>query len=322
MLTRRTALATGLSALAAPTRGAADDYGAALAKAYGGRVDPAAALGRLQAAARAAQAQADRLLRGQGLGRGGVGGRLRALAADPRWLYPDSDEGRDRAVSEMNARLMALRPRLAAAFGDLDIAPAEVRRMSAADVAAGRGGYRVAPKDGAPGAYYVDLRDIRARPGWTLASVAFHEVTPGHLLQLPAAARAAREGSAAALASAPPAFFEGWATYAEQLACDLGAYRNDPRGEIGYLQWRLFRLARGIADLGLHAQGWSRDVAVRTVTALQGFAVAFVGIEADVDRAMAGPGKAAAEALTALDLAARRPRDQARWAAYHRAVLT
>jgi len=60
----------------------------------------------------------------------------------------------------------------------------------------------------------------------------------------------------------------------------------------------------------------------RTVTALQGFPVAFVGIEADVDRAIASPGKAAAEALLALDLAARRPRDRAGWPRYHRAVLT
>ena len=324
MPTRRTVLAAALSSLAGPVLGATagDAFAAGTAKAYGAPIEPARAYARLQAATQAAQARADRLLRRQGLSLGGVGARLRALAADPRWLYADSDEGRDRAVADMNARLAALRPSLAVAFGDLDIPRAEVRRMSAADVAAGRGGYRDQPPDGSAGAYYVDLRAIRSRPSWTLASVAFHEVTPGHLLQLPTTARAARDGAAAALASTPPAFFEAWATYAEQLAADLGAYRADPLGEIGYLQWRLFRLARGIADVGLHAKGWSRDAAVRTVTALQGFPVAFVGIEADVDRAIASPGKAAAEALLALDLAARRPRDRAGWPRYHRAVLT
>jgi uncharacterized protein (DUF885 family) len=312
MPSRRTVLAAGLSALAAPALGAAEDgYRAALAKAHGGDVHPAAAFARLQAAARGAQARADRLLRGQGLSAGGVGARLRALAADPRWLYPDSDEGRDRAVADMNARLAALKPRLAVAFGDRPIPPAEVRRMSPADVAAGKGGYRVAPADGQSGVYYVDLRNLRARPVWTLPTVAFHEAVPGHLLQLGLAPRTAPA----------PAFFEAWGTYAEQLAADVGAYGDDPRGEIGYLHWRLFRLARGIADLGLHTRGWSRGAAIATVRDLQGFPAAFVGIEADVDRAIAGPGRAAAEALTALDLAERRPRSRAEWPQYHRAVL-
>src|SRR5690348_15349254 len=150
MPTRRTALATGLSALAAPALGttAGDAFAAGTAKAYGAPIEPERAYARLQEATQAAQARADRLLRRQGLSVGGVGARLRALAADPRWLYPDSDAGRDRAVADMNARLAALRPSLPEAFGDLDIPRAQVKRMSAADVAAGRGGYRDQPPDG------------------------------------------------------------------------------------------------------------------------------------------------------------------------------
>ena len=44
------------------------------------------------AAAAAAQTRLDGLLRGQGLTAGSVGERLRTLAKDPRWLYPDSEE--------------------------------------------------------------------------------------------------------------------------------------------------------------------------------------------------------------------------------------
>jgi uncharacterized protein (DUF885 family) len=317
--TRRSVLAAGLAGLAAPARAAsAADYREALSLAYGGPVDPTAAHARALAAAGAAQARADVLLKGQGLSAGSVAERLRALAKDDRWLYPDTEAGRDLAVAEMNVRLQAFRPHLAAALGDLPIAPAAVRRMPAAEVAAGKGGYRVAPADGKPGAYYVDLRRIRGRPRWTLSTVAFHEVTPGHLLQLPLQAAACPPD---ARLKAAGAYFEAWGTYAEQLCADLGAYAHDPLGEIGYLQWRLFRLGRIVVDTGVHALGWSRERAVAEMTELQGQSIAFITIAADVDRIIAAPGKSAAEGLGALALSDWRPSARTRWPAYHRAVL-
>jgi len=324
MASRRTFLATGLSALVAPTIGAAPafaadmDYKGALALAYGAPVDPRAAHYHALTAASVAQMQADVLLQGQGLKRGSVGERLTALAKDPRWLYPDDEAGRDRAVADMNASVAALRPRLALAFGDLPIAEARARRMSAVDVAAGKGGYRDASVDGKGGSYYVDLHNIRARPMWTLPSAAFHEVIPGHLLQLALQAAAAVPAERVKTSSA---YFEAWGIYAEQLAADLGAYRGDPRGELGYLQWRLFRLGRVVVDTGLHAMGWSRDQAIAAMTDLQGQSIAFITIEADVDRIVVTPAKYAAEALGALSLRAWRPQARARWPAYHRAVL-
>lgn len=319
MANRRTLLIGGLSALAAPGLAApADGYAAALAKAFGAPVDPLQAHRRPLAAIRAAQARADALLRGQGLHAGSLAERLRAFVKDPRWLYADSDAGRDAAVAEMNAGVAALRPRLGVAFGDLPIAQGLAQRMSPADEAAGRGGYREAPGDGRPGAYYVDLKAIRERPSWTLASTAFHEMVPGHLLQLSMQAANAHRAEAA---WASTAYSEGWAIYAEQLAADLGAYRDDPRGEIGYLQWRLFRLGRIVVDTGLNALGWTRARAIAELTALQGFPVAFIAIEADVERMIASPGKEAAEGLGALAFARWRPKDRARWPAFHRAML-
>jgi uncharacterized protein (DUF885 family) len=294
MTTRRTLLGGAIAAsLAAPAT-----------------AQPEASHRRALAQCRLAQQRADGLLRRQGLVKGSVAERLRALARDERWLYPDDDAGRDRAVADMNARLEALRPSLARAFGDLPIPPAEARRMPAAEAAAGKAGYREAPAAGRPGVYYVDLKAIRTRPAWSLPSVAFHEVVPGHLLQLGVAGK-----------PAPGPGFEGWAIYAEQLAADLGAYRTDPLGEIGYLQWRLFRLGRIVADTGLQALGWSRDRAIAAMTELQGQSVAFIIIEADVDRMIATPGKAAAEGLAALDLAASRPADSALWPIFHRRLL-
>jgi uncharacterized protein (DUF885 family) len=300
-------VASGAAWLASPAR-AADSYAEALAKAWGAPIDPKAAHGRALAEARRLQSRADSLLRGQGLTTGTVAERLRTLFADPRFLYPDDDAGRDRAVAEMNARLAALRPKLAAVF-DMAIPAAEVRRMSPADAARGRGGYREPP------AYYVDLKAIRERPAWTLPSVAFHETVPGHALQ-------------ATLQSADPAkqpflsaYSEAWATYAEQLAADLGAYAGDPRGEIGYLHWRLFRMARIVADTGQGALGWSADQALASLADLQGRSIAFATMEADVARMRQQPGAYAAQGLGALEIARLRPRRITEWSRFHASIL-
>jgi uncharacterized protein (DUF885 family) len=318
MTSRRTLLAGALAGLA--TRAAAGEagYRTVLEAAFGGPVDPVQAHGRAFQEARRAEVRADRLLRGQGLTKGSVAERLAALFRDGRYLYPDDDAGRDRAAAEMNGRIAALRPRLPLAFGDLAIPPAEVRRMSPADAAAGKAGFRVPAHGAEPGDYYVDLKAIGTRPSWTLASVAFHEVTPGHLLQLPLQAAAAPPPERVKSADA---FFEAWAIYAEQLAADLGAYAPDPLGEIGWLHWRLFRLGRVVADTGLHALGWSLDRTIAEMQALQGPPVAFVSIEADAARMMREPGRFAAEGLGALQIARLRPPARGAWPTFHRKLL-
>lgn len=300
MWTRRTVLATGAALLAGGARAA--DYREALSKAYGGPVDVHAVLVEAMIEATRLLGRVGELMRFEGLQGSDPAASLRALAADPRWLYADDDVGRARAVAEMNTRLAALRPKLKRAFGDLPIPQPEVRRPTAANEA--RGGYREPP------VYYVDLRNIRARPSWTLPTVAFHETVPGHALQ------ASFMGG-----PRPASFSEAWAIYAEQLARDLGAYAGDRRGELGYLHWRLFRMGRVLADIGQGAQGWSVDQAVDAMRRFQGFDAAFVTMEADAARMRAQPGQYAAQAVGALAIAKARPGASAKWPAFHRAIL-
>lgn len=315
---RRTLLATGLSALAALPARAEPSFKASLAQAYGGDFDPLKAHRLALAETGRLTRRADLLLRRQGLAAGPVSQRLKALFADERWLYPDSEAGRNQAVADMNRAITDLRPALANAIGGLPIDGAQAHRMSPQDEAAGKGGYRTPPKANEPGAYFVDLKAVRTRPAWTLPSAAFHEVIPGHLLQM----AVQPGGSDLPAGGSPGAFFEAWAIYAEQLAAELGAYRTDPLGELGYLHWRLFRIGRVVADTGLHALGWSVDQGVQAMTSLQGQSVAFITIEADVARIARTPGKYAAEGLGAMTLGALRPRNRAAWPDYHRLVLT
>ncbi len=300
MPTRRTVLAAGAAALVTgPARAA--DYARALAAAYGGPVDPATGFKRAEAEARTLRDRADALLRGEGLSKGSVAERLRTFAKDPRWLYEDSDAGRLMAVAEMQARVAADRVTFQLFIRD-PIPQPEIRLPAPAD--AGRGGYREPPAED------VDRRNKRARPAGTLPAVAYHETIPGHALQ--ASVTGQRR---------PPSFSEAWAIYAEQLAYDVGVYAREPRGELGYVQWRLFRMGRVLADIGQGAMGWSLDQAVAAMRDLQGFDAAFVTMEADAARMRAQPAAYAAQGLGALAIGRERPRQPRKWRDFHHAIL-
>lgn len=292
-------------------------YAITLQFQLGEKVSPRAAHRRALAYCRRLQREADALLRRQGLTRGSVGERLRAFAADERQLYSNDDAGKAQAVADMNAALERVRPLLRDFLDGADTA-AEVRLVPPDTEAGGAAGRR----DGS--AYFADFGAIRARPRWTLPSVAFHELVPGHVLQAPFE----RDAQPLALQTRyAGGYSEGWAIYAERLADEAGVYADDPAGRIGYLQWMLFRFGRIVADTGIHAMRWSRERAVRELRALQGDSIAFVSIEEDVLRMCAQPGVATVQGLAAMRIAELReqtrhrvgPRFNAR--AFHAAML-
>jgi uncharacterized protein (DUF885 family) len=175
-----------------------------------------------------------------------------------------------------------------------------VRRMSPAEEAAGKGGYRQIPTAGQSGAYFVDLKQIRRRPRWSLHSVVHHELLPGHMVQLPTEA-----GAHPLRIAYLPAFSEGWAIHAEQLMADHGVYRDAPLEELGHIHWLLFRAVRGLIDTGIHHRRWSRVQAQAELERWQGVPAYFASFEQDLDRVTGEPAIRAAEALIWLGLADR-----------------
>jgi uncharacterized protein (DUF885 family) len=194
------------------------------------------------------------LLAKQGLPNGPIGERMLALAKNPKNLFP-------------------------------------VKRVPIATQESAPGGYYDSPSlDGTrPGTYWINLRDMSAVPRFRLPTLSYHEGVPGHHTQ----------GSiAAALFDAPllarvasfNAYQEGWGLYAEQLMAELGAYADDPLGDLGRLQDELFRAVRLVVDTGIHHKRWTREQAIRTMRDITG--VAESRVVAEVERYMAWPGQA------------------------------
>lgn len=277
-------------------------YQLLLERHVGERVDPEAAHRRFEREVAALGRRADRLMREAGFAQGSVADRFKAMFADPRWLYSDDDVGRDAAVADMNGWLDEAGRAVSALVGPvpMESAAVSVERMSAAEEAAGKGGYRRMADGVRAGGYVVDLREIRRRPRWSLKSVVHHELIPGHMVQLPIEAEAHAHPLRIAYL---PAFSEGWAIHAEQLMADRGVYRDAPLEELGHLHWLLFRAVRALIDTGIHHRRWSLDKARAEFDRLQGVPAYFASFEADLMRIAGEPAIRAAEALIWLGIA-------------------
>jgi uncharacterized protein (DUF885 family) len=86
------------------------------------------------------------------------------------------------------------------------------------------------------------------------------------------------------------AFVEGWALYAEQLMDELGLYKDDPFGRVGYLQAQQFRACRLVVDTGLHSKGWTREQSIDFLVAQTGKGRG--AMTSETDRYCVSPGQA------------------------------
>ena len=217
-------------------------------------------------------AQLDRILRTQGMTKGGVGARLAALNVDPSQLYANTDPGRAELIASLNQGIKDMYGRLPRAFATLPNAPLEIRRVPPEiQDGASNGYYNRASLDGSrPAIYFINLKDVGDWPKYSLPSLTFHEGVPGHHLQI-SLAQESKDIPTLRKTGFFSAYSEGWALYAEQLADELGAYKT-PLERAGYLQSFLFRAARLVVDTGIHTQKWSREKATQYLVDTTGFA--------------------------------------------------
>lgn len=209
-------------------------------------------------------ARMDTLLRQQGHTGGTVSERAQALAKDPKYLYANTDAGKQQVLDYCNGLIKALQPHLPKYFRLLPKVPVEIRRVPDYIEAGAPGGYYNIPAlDGSrPGAFYINLRDTAEWSRWKLPTLVYHESEPGHHFQLALVLEMPKLPLIRKAGGGFSANTEGWALYAENLVDEMGMYDADPLGRFGMLQSELFRAARCVVDTGLHAKGWSREQAI------------------------------------------------------------
>ena len=159
--------------------------------------------------------------------------------------------------------------------------------------------YQPAAKDGSrPGVYEISLFEPQKKLRSKAEVTAFHEIYPGHHLQI-ALSQEQPDAHPISLLVGTGAFIEGWGRYAEILAEEMGLYTS-PLTLVARRRWPGHGL---VMDPGIHAFGWSRSRAVAYVR--EG---GWPEAEALVDRAVVWPAQLTAYdtgALQILELRAR-----------------
>ena len=160
------------------------------------------------------------------------------------------------------------------------------------------GGYYTTPAaDGSrPGIFHAGLGGAWV-PRMSMATIAYHEGIPGHHYQL----ALAQELDLPLFRRHEHynGFIEGWALYAERLAWELGAYEDNPYGNIGRLELELLRAVRLVVDTGIHAFGWTYQEA-------DSYMMQNLGYSYEIDRYTVMPAQATGYKVGMLDILAMR----------------
>jgi uncharacterized protein (DUF885 family) len=211
---------------------------------------------------------------------------LQKLKTDPQYTYRDKDD----ITKQTEAALARARAAMPQAFGlqpkaDFVLAPIPSYQEKAASPY-----YLGAALDGSRPAeyrvrYYEPTKQSRANG----EAIAFHEVIPGHHLQVTIAHERSMLPSIARFLILS-GYSEGWGLYAERLADELHLYSGDVE-RLGMLSLAALRAVRLIVDTGMHVQGWDRQKAIDMM--MQHTTFNADQSAAEIDRYIAWPGQAA-----------------------------
>ncbi len=271
-------------------------------------------------------AEMNTILVSEGYKNGTVGARMVSLNEEARFLYEDSQAGREQLLADLNGYIDEITLKMAPVFKTKPSYQVQVRSFPV-EIQDGAPGGQYSPPavDGSkPGIYWINLRDMKANPKFGLKTLTYHEANPGHHWQ---ASLNMDQASLPFLRRIAPynAYAEGWALYSEKVASELGLYENDPFGDLGRLQAELFRAVRLVVDTGMHHKRWTREQAITYMSEITGTAES--DVVAEIERYITWPGQALGYKLGMLKILSLREQakaelgDKFELSAFHDVVL-
>ncbi|XP_045130030.1 uncharacterized protein LOC123515488 isoform X2 [Portunus trituberculatus] len=147
------------------------------------------------------------------------------------------------------------------------------------------------------------LSHHKSRMRYEVMALSLHESVPGHhlyymyLRKHPSTPNFRKYIDYTFKANTPAKFplhtviLEGWALYSEFLGEEMGLY-TDPYQKMGRHSFELLRASRLVVDTGMHALGWSRDMAVAFL--MNHTALSDSSIQGQINRYITWPGQACA----------------------------
>lgn len=185
------------------------------------------------------------------------------VRTDPNNFYEDSDAGREDFLAEARqstADIFAIADQY---FNKLPKAELEVKRVEPwRENSTSIAFYNSPSQDGTrPGIYYANLKDMKNFQKYVFSAITYHEGVPGHHFQI-ALAQELEGIPKFRKFNGYGAYTEGWALYSEQLAREMGFYK-DPMYNFGRLQDEIWRSVRLVTDTGIHAKKWTREQAIQ-----------------------------------------------------------
>jgi uncharacterized protein (DUF885 family) len=177
---------------------------------------------------------------------------IERMQKDPKNFMHDDKE----ILAAYTKQQQELRDTLIPQYFYKQVTPYQIHRVPKMLEASSAGAFYYPGNNKRPGRFFLNVRDPKENPKYSVETLAIHEGEPGHHYQyqymldkgLPMYRVFGTDGTA---------FAEGWALYAESLSRS-----DDPHTIFGRLTYEMFRAVRCVVDTGIHYFGWSYDRAL------------------------------------------------------------
>jgi uncharacterized protein (DUF885 family) len=220
-----------------------------------------------------------------------VGVLMNELNEVPSMLYEDTPDRKEIVLKDYTDMVNEATDAIKGYFHSMPVAPVVVKAVPEYIEKTAPGGYYQAPAlDGSrPGAFFVNLYDIKQTPKYSMKTLTYHEATPGHHHQIAHSLENDELTVYRRFGYRTSAFSEGWALYSERLSLEAGL-APDPYDELGILQSELFRAVRLVVDTGMHYKKWTREKAINYMKNKTGMSDTECRVE--IERYIVWPGQA------------------------------